>query len=474
MRWTGQEGNTQDVRAILGLDTATDVDAAVLALKDFATGAQNFVLADDQGHIAYDPHALVPVRKFADAVVLGAGARPPWFPLPGDGTAEWGDGVADCASATATPLPAACWIADDVLPHGKDPAKGYYFTANADPTAAGVTDDNNPLIHPPYLSFDWDDSTGFRATRIQELIEGAIAAHGSVSMDDMMAIQSDHVSTPGKFFTAYIASLPTTNDSEDVTAAKAVLATWATDGWDCPTGLTGIDPNQSGVDISGTVPADSAGCYLFHAFLRSVLTNVFTDDLKVAGQGVNQLAAIKALMYMVSLDPSAQAAASTFCNDVNSSGATTTTRTCAEQVTRALGSAYASLSGQLGPTTNWLWGRAHTMKPLPLLALITTNYEPGPFARPGGAFTVDVGTPSAAAAGIAFPFASSGNVRHISLMDPANPTVKMQLPGPERDVPVLFGGPNLLEQWVMNQYFDYAFGSQIDSVAVSTQTFTAH
>ena len=43
-----------------------------------------------------------------------------------------------------------------------------------------------------------------------------------------------------------------------------------------------------------------------------------------------------------------------------------------------------------------------------------------------------------------------------------------------RDVPVLFGGPDLLLQWVKNQYFDYATSSQIDAVAVSTQTFTAH
>ena len=59
-------------------------------------------------------------------------------------------------------------------------------------------------------------------------------------------------------------------------------------------------------------------------------------------------------------------------------------------------------------------------------------------------------------------------------MDPAKPVVKMQLPGPERDVPVLFGGPDLLLQWVKNQYFDYATSSQIDAVVVSTQTFTAH
>jgi len=58
-------------------------------------------------------------------------------------------------------------------------------------------------------------------------------------------------------------------------------------------------------------------------------------------------------------------------------------------------------------------------------------------------------------------------------MDPAAPVVKMQLPGPERDNPTLFVGPDLLGQWVANKYFDFAFGTQSDAVAVSTQTFTA-
>ena len=65
------------------------------------------------------------------------------------------------------------------------------------------------------------------------------------------------------------------------------------------------------------------------------------------------------------------------------------------------------------------------------------------------------------------------NVRHISLMDPAKPTVKMQLPGPERDGPTNFVGPDLLGQWVTNTYFDFAFGDQISAAAVSTQSFTA-
>jgi len=471
VRWTGQEGNTQDSKAIWGLNTATDVDAAILALKDFATGAQNFVLADDKGHIAYDPHALVPVRSFAVS-----GGLKPWLPLPGDGSvpAEWGDPTV-CATATATPVPATCWISDDALPHGKDPAKGYFFTANSDPTASpSVSDDNDPLSHPPYLSFNWSDSTGFRATRIEQMIDAAIAAHGKVSLEDMQAIQADHVSRPGMLFTQIIAGIPTSDSTPpELAAAKAVLAQWATNGWDCPSGLTGSDPATSAVDTTPVVVQNSSGCFLFHVFLRTLLTNVFTDDLLAAGLSVDGLAALKAMLYM--FEPNKLPADQTFCNTRTAAGVTA--HTCVEQVATALVQAYDTLVAQVGPTpSSWVWGRVHTIQPVSLLALVTTRFEPGPYARPGGAFTVDVGSPSLSGGGLSFPYRSGGNVRHISVMDPAKPVVKMQLPGPERDGPTGFaGGPDLLGQWVKNSYFDFAFGDQINAanVTVSTESFKA-
>jgi penicillin amidase len=371
-------------------------------------------------------------------------------------------------------VPASCWIADDVLPHGKDPAKGYFFTANADPTSPSVSDDNNPLAHPPYLSFDWDDSSGFRATQIEARIEAAIAASGSVSLADMESIQADHISRPGKAFAPFIASAPGT--SAELMAAKAVLAQWATNGWDCPTGLTGSDPRLSAVDTNTAAIQNSSGCFLFHAFLRTLVNNVFADDLAVAKQGVNGLAAIKGLLFMLSLDPTTQAGAagSTFCNDVDAKGAVVATHTCKEQVATALVQAFHALSTQVGPkTSDWVWGRVHTMQPVSLLALVTNGYAPGPYARPGGAFTVDVGSPSLTGGGLGFGYSSSGNVRHISVMDPAKPVVRMQLPGPERDGPAVFLGPDLLGQWVKNTYFNFAFGAQINGAAVSTQTFKA-
>jgi penicillin amidase len=466
VRWTGQEGTTQDLRAFLGLDVATDVDNAMDALKYYATGAQNFVLADDQGNIAYDPHALVPVRRFANPAVVGANVKPPWFPLPGDGTAEWGDGASDCAAVNAAQI-AACWIADTALPQGKNPAKGYFFTANSDPTATGVTDDNNPLAHQPYLSFAWDDSSGFRATRIDELLAGKLAGTGKVSLADMQAIQADHVSRPGKAFVTVIKTLPVDNDAS-VSAARAVLDAWETNGYDCPSGLLGSDPVQSAVDTTPAVVANSAGCFLFHTFLRHLASNVFADDLGAIGQSYGALDAIKAMLYMLVERGPTDTAGSSFCNDAGGAQ-----HTCGAQVLTALGEAYREIAAEYGSDpSKWTWGRVHTMQPVPLLALITTDYSPGPYARPGGAFTVDVGTPSVAASGLAFPYSSGSNVRHISVMA-STPIVKMQLPGPERDVPALIEGSDLLGGYALNQYFDFAFGDQSDAVAVSTQTFKA-
>ena len=498
-RWTGQEGNTQDFKAIFGLNTAHNVDEAVAALKFFSTGAQNFVLADDQGNIAYDPHALVPVRNFADPTKVGANAQPPWLPLHGaDGSAEWGDGMADCASATDTPLPATCWLTDTnetgQLPFGKNPAKGYFFTANADPI--GVSDLSNdptiegtlppgfgafallgayPTVGKPYMSYSWDDSTGFRATRIEQMIEAAKKAHTKISLADMQAIQSDHMSRPGAAFKPFIDVAlqdPLVKPlSAGQTLGQSVLNQWAANGFDCPSGLTGSDPKNSPVDATPTVAQNSAGCMLFHTFLRFLLTNVFTDDLAVAGQSVDGLHAIKAMLSALDSNPDAHVKAnlgSTFCQTVGVKG----TITCNQQVGAALDSAVAELTAKLGAPSNWVWGRVHTIQPVSLLQLVTTNYQPGPYARPGGAFTVDVGNPSVNSAdGLSFPYVSGGNVRHISVMDPTTPQIKMQLPGPERDGPTTSPGPNLLGGWVSNTYFDFAIGSQINSVAVSSQTF---
>jgi penicillin G amidase len=477
VRWTGHEDATQDLSAFLDLDTALDVAGAMTAVNNWATGAQNFVLADDQGNIGYNPHALVPKRPWAGTM---PGAQPllPWIPLPGDGSAEWGSGnpAHNCAASGVASPNELCWIANADLPQATGSATGFLITANADPVGTS----NNvigpfgvPLdVNGNYLSFGWDDSTAFRHARITERMKQALTAGGGkVSQADMEAIQTDHTSRMGAAFYRYIASLPLDSGTPAFKAARAMLDGWRAVGFDCPSGLLGIDPVTSPPDTTPAVYAASSGCFLFHEFARELLTNVFADDLAQAGLSVGPVQAVKGMLYM--LEPAAGADQS-FCNNVDAAGATTPV-TCEAQVRTALESAFSLLYAQHGNPTagGWIWGRVHTFQPVSQFPLVTLGYEPGPFARPGGAFTVDVASPSLSKTGTSFAYGSSANVRHVSVMDPAAPVVRMQLPGPEVSRPYgVTAGPDLLADWARNTYFNYAHGNEILNTTVSTQRFT--
>jgi penicillin amidase len=484
VRWTGHEDNTQDLTAFLGLDTATGVDTAMAALAKYSTGAQNFVLADDAGHIAYDPHALVPKRPWAGTAPAGVPLFP-WFPLPGDGSAEWGTGVAGdhCAASGTTEPATACWVADADLPQGKDPAEGFFITANADPVGASLGNPGLPTNKGNYLSFNWDDSTAFRHARITERMKAALAAGGGkVSQADMESIQTDHVSRMGAAFQRHIAALPADSPANATTTsyegARAVLAAWKTAGYDCPSGLTGIDPKDSPAVTDATVLANSAGCYLFHEFVRDLLKAVFTDDLAQAGVDLDGVNAVKGMLHMLDNPPgSATPADQGFCQNVDANGDPIGTTTCQQQLRTALVTAFETLAARLGLPAkgDWLWGRVHTFQPHSEASpLVSLGYTPGPFARPGGAFTVDVASPSLSGSGTSFAFGSSGNVRHVSVMDPSAPRVRMQLPGPQASQPYgVTVGPDLLADWARNTYFDYAHGDQILGTTVATRAFTA-
>jgi penicillin amidase len=484
-RWSGHEG-TNDLKGFFGLDLASAVGnigddpatstTAFAALTAYATGAQNFVLADDQGNIGYDPHALVPLRPWAGSAPKGVPLLP-WLPLPGDGTAEWGsqDAGDDCNGHPK----AGCWTADVNLPWGVNPDAGFFATANSDPN--GDTADNNPIINPrsplpSYLSFDWDDPTGFRVARIAELLEQRIADGGVVSAADMVVIQTDHKMKIAEVLLPFIAAVPQSAQTPSFQSGLAMLQQWKLDGFDCPTGLSGISPS-SPPDSNATHVQDGAACMLFHAFLRISSTNIFADDLAVAGAGRNGGNELRAMLYM--LQSTTPASDTTFCNDVDGTGKVIATHSCEEQLGIALGSAYDSLTGALGAPSNWLWGSLHTLTTQSAAApLISAPFQAGPFARPGGLETVDVGDIDLTSTSATdFSYGAGSNVRHVSVMDPATPQIMMQLPGAERDVPAgtTVPSPNdLLIGYVQNQYFNYLHAAQVDgqSGVVSVQTFS--
>jgi len=466
MRWTGLEVNRcgptsneicNPFKAFFGLLTAAGVADAMASLASYDTGAQNFVLADDSGNIGFDPHAFVPVRPWTSNPNLLA-----WAPLLGTGVAEWGgaDG--------------GLWVADELLPKSINPDAGYLATANSAPTDAYCTQDPTasmpgslglgtglpPAV--PYLSFDWDDPTGFRAGRIDSLLAGLTANGGKVSLADMESIQTDHVATIAAAFLPLMDAPTSAIDSYG--SAMALMGTWTTDGLNCPTGLQGTDPVASPPDPDAMNARDSAACLLFHAFLNRLLVTVFSDDLAAAGLGIDGGKAIKAMLFMLF------AAQHEFPTDVQSFCAP---MTCPQQASSAMADAYDQLTQQLGGQSNWIWGRLHSMSPVSLVyPLVAGLFNPGPYARPGGAFTVDVGTPGLREDFVLnFNYGSGSNVRWIAVMDGS--ATKEQLPGPQVDGPFYPGSPGLLGQYVVNEYFDFPYGATaIGAATVRTQTFS--
>jgi penicillin amidase len=484
VRWTGHAPQTDDARAFYRLNSAASVADAVTALdgdpKDgggnytgYYTGAQNFVLADDQGAIAYDPHACAPLRPWATSIAV---YPLPNVPLPGTGTLEWGDNF-------GLPL---C-VPNDKLPKAVGSNKGFLATANSDPL--GASDDNDPYENnpggTPYLSYSWSDGLGFRIARIQDVLSATIADAGTVSLDDLHALQTDHTLYLARPFLAAITAADAIHSPDANTAAGAtLLASWSLD---CPTGLAGstpgtspsslavLDPVRAPNDPDAAHSRDSAACLLFHTFLRKVLSATFSDEAFIAGVGVDSESAIRGLAYLLSAEGQASNPGNLLCSDVVLNGSTVTTvanKSCTTQVLNALSFAYARLKGAYGDESNWRWGRVHTVSfAHPLYPLVDEGFNPGPFVRPGGASTVDVANPGGGDPNnLSFAYTAGPNVRWAAVMDGALANTTFQLPGLESGAAFTPATPSMLADWLTNTYFQWPYKTS-DVTSVRTEVF---
>jgi len=466
-RWTGQETETDDIQAIFRLNNAASVDDARQALEGdplpdggrltgFWTGAQNFVLADDQGRIGYVPHACVPQRPWAQTNAI---YPYPVVPMDGRGNFEWATG----------PDGGLLCVPDDQLPRAIGSTKGYLATANSDPL--GATADNNPYQNnpnnTPYLSFEWSDPLGFRIGRIQEVLD-AKTDGGVASLADLQALQSDHVLTLARPFLLAINGImngPNPPSDPDVLAAVQLLGQWATSATplDCPTGLVpgATDPTLAAKDPDPVNSQNSAACLLFHTFLRRVLETTFVDEETAAGVGRRPPSEIRGLLSLLQLEAQGQNPNHSLCSDVNAKGEKVTDRTCVSQVVNALGWSYARLRGVYGDVDNWRWGRVHTITFAFVISgypVVDRSHQPGPFPRPGGAWTVDVGSPRPSTSmDLSFPYGSGGAVRWLAAMDGKKEHTFDQLPGTESDGPYPLGKDTMLLQWTLNRYFNFPF-----------------
>ena len=150
-RWSGRDAGAQSMAAVFGVLRARDVDAGRAAIGRLEL-AQNWLLADAQGSIAYQMSGLMPLRARPDS---GLAPLPAWDP----DTAWRG------------------FAAVEDLPRDKDPERGYLVTAN---------DDLNHLGRLAPINLPMGDS---RATRIAE----TLAANDSWTVEDTQKLQVDMV-----------------------------------------------------------------------------------------------------------------------------------------------------------------------------------------------------------------------------------------------------------------------------------------
>ena len=164
---------------------ASNWDEFLAAMNRWGAPSENQVYADVDGNIGWKPGGRAPIRPNWDGLL----------PVPGDGRFEW-DGFWDM----------------DQLPVEHNPTRGWSATAN---------EMNLPEDYPyreRKLGFEWSNPS--RKQRISQVL----SASSGVTMEDMLRLQTDHVSVAAQRVLPVLEGI----SSPDPAAAAAIelLAGW--------------------------------------------------------------------------------------------------------------------------------------------------------------------------------------------------------------------------------------------------------
>ena len=427
VRWVGHDADT-DINFFLGLATATSVEEARLALQDVTTAGQNFVVIDRAGDIGWFPYNRIPERPFLSP------ALPSWLPLPGDGTAEWGD-----------------WLPYEQLPQAKNPPSGFLATANNDMTGAlrdgDVIDDGQLFVQALV-------DEGYR----HEQIVRRLGARDDHDLASMQSIQADVYSLLGQILVpAILASVDPETLEADGRAVYDAMAAWQADP-QCGTGIAGTSPDDP-ADADTAIAA--RGCTAFHVAWSRLGELTFGDELEAAD--LPNASARPAAVIFALTEPTALS--QEYWDDV-STGAV---ETQADIVAASLNAAGAYLRKELGEPDAWLWGRIHTLSlSADLLGRLTDEFNSDTYTNDGGLFTVDVANPRNEAAD-QYDQPSGPSMRFACHADEPGVSCTIELPGGQRhhrDSPFYTTGSNsMLDEWLINKPVPLLFS--VDEVAAA-------
>ncbi len=432
VRWTGHEGGT-DLDAFFVIGAATTALEAREAIALVTNACQNFVVADRNGDIGLYPFSNVPGRPWASATL------PPWLPLPGDGSAEWQGHVSI-----------------DDLPQVTNPPGGAIVTANQDLTGASADGDVFNDGQPSFQAITRAEGT--RARRIMDLIEEGANSH---DVDSMTAILGDTYSLYGEVVAPVVLAAVA---GETLPPAEQQLVDALSDwSFTCPTGLDGHDP--AGPDSTDPIAAREArGCTAFHALLTALTHEALADEIaeanaaSVSGVTLVDRSDIHLLVRALR-DPTSLSSAELLWDDVST---TSVIETRQDIIMAALSLAAEQLAA-VGDPDDWRWGRLHTFSLRSIYdSFGVAQYNDGPYAAPGGLYTVNVANPAATAwesgTPFEFGFVSGASVRFVVEVGPDGPRMSYQLPGGtdlHRDSPFY---NQLLSRWLENEPVPFAFG----------------
>lgn len=436
LRWTGNDART-DLDMFFGLFTASTVDDARTAIANSTSTNQNWIVADASGDIGWFPFNAVPERTWASL------SMPPWLPLPGDGSAEWGDRI---------PV--------DDLPQMVNPTNGFIATANTDPFGAGF--DGDPTNQPYGYLYSYGEFGGFREDAILRRIEDAGDAHtAEISRDmqgDTFLVLRDWIRPP----------VQTVIDDAGAGALSADAQTvWDTIAdWDgtCPTGIDGRDP--MGPKATEGAQA-SIGCTAFHYVLYALTEGAFSDELSMTRTDHDSLEALRTLVILLN-DSTRLQAGDAYWDNTLTDGPPETEESI---VLGAIETAAARLAEDFSATPDdWRWGRVHTV-------LFFSNvlndagfvqYNEGPYAAPGGAYAINVATPRNASERD-WGFSHGPSMRHVSDFTADGIVSWWTLPGGQRhfrDSPFY---DSLLDDWLAADHFEMPFrAADVEAAAEET------
>lgn len=451
IEWTGSKPTGELPSVLTGFLRATNVEDFRTAIRDFAVGAQNWVVADSSGNIFYTTQSQIPLRDkraytWNPAAFSGT---LPCFVEPGDGTAEW----------------TGQFLQEAYVPHIKNPPLAYVGTANGD--QIGDTLDNDPsndLLpngQPIYLACYHDP--GFRVGRVHQLIEDL--GH-PMSLVDMATIQADARSALGAELAPGLvtsiehamaeAATPGTHPdlTNDVQSARYkaapvqqlhdLLVQWGTEAvpYDTPPGVS-LDDGSLSTDSS---VAPSEATMLFNTWLMRMPQAVLGDELNAMAQNPPPFDTKVALTYLMTAVPSSLATYDPSIGDSVLFDDLTTANVIETRDERAITSlldAIDFLNTNLGTDpTKWRWGLLHTLRFESLVPIwdslsippVGDPTFPNGFPRHGDGFNIDVGQPDAEPVNLAdatFTYSEGPTQRFVIDLAPAGPTPFNVLPGGE-------------------------------------------